>query len=114
LDPSRCSSHFLPHVGPPPFCSRLPYATLFRSEDGDESEGSRDPHDDQSSGGEVRHEEPGDRSEELVERVPFRCAPDQLELLVTADRKSTRLNSSHVKTSYAVFCLKKKNDTSAR
>src|SRR5690606_41980651 len=27
------------------------------------------------------------------------------------DRKSTRLNSSHVKNSYAVFCLKKKNDT---
>src|SRR5690606_42041841 len=26
-----------------------------------------------------------------------------------ADRKSTRLNSSHVKSSYAVFCLKKKN-----
>src|SRR5690606_42034408 len=26
---------------------------------------------------------------------------------VTADRKSTRLNSSHVKISYAVFCLKK-------
>src|SRR5690606_40760857 len=26
-----------------------------------------------------------------------------------ADRKSTRLNSSHVKISYAVFCLKKKN-----
>src|SRR5690606_7400075 len=25
------------------------------------------------------------------------------------DRKSTRLNSSHVKSSYAVFCLKKKN-----
>src|SRR5690606_39603649 len=25
------------------------------------------------------------------------------------DRKSTRLNSSHVKISYAVFCLKKKN-----
>src|SRR5690606_40140642 len=28
-----------------------------------------------------------------------------------ADRKSTRLNSSHVKISYAVFCLKKKNET---
>src|SRR5438067_10598542 len=28
------------------------------------------------------------------------------------DRKSTRLNSSHVSTSYAVFCLKKKNSTS--
>src|SRR5690606_40703985 len=26
------------------------------------------------------------------------------------DRKSTRLNSSHVKNSYAVFCLKKKKD----
>src|SRR5690606_40616352 len=31
--------------------------------------------------------------------------PSRLELV---DRKSTRLNSSHVKTSYAVFCLKKK------
>src|SRR5690606_39888718 len=28
------------------------------------------------------------------------------------DRKSTRLNSSHVKISYAVFCLKKKTKTS--
>src|SRR5690349_22973318 len=27
------------------------------------------------------------------------------------DRKSTRLNSSHVETSYAVFCLKKKKQT---
>src|SRR5207302_7500561 len=30
---------------------------------------------------------------------------------VTVDRKSTRLNSSHVKISYAVFCLKKKTRT---
>src|SRR6266513_3040072 len=29
----------------------------------------------------------------------------------TRDRKSTRLNSSHVSISYAVFCLKKKNRT---
>src|SRR5690606_40685390 len=29
-------------------------------------------------------------------------------LFVAPDRKSTRLNSSHVKISYAVFCLKKK------
>src|SRR5256885_12874448 len=28
----------------------------------------------------------------------------------TIDRKSTRLNSSHLVISYAVFCLKKKND----
>src|SRR3989337_2196919 len=31
-----------------------------------------------------------------------------------ADRKSTRLNSSHGSISYAVFCLKKKNDTHRR
>src|SRR5690606_41946920 len=30
------------------------------------------------------------------------------------DRKSTRLNSSHVKISYAVFCLKKKKDGAIR
>src|SRR5690606_42052616 len=30
------------------------------------------------------------------------------------DRKSTRLNSSHVKISYAVFCLKKKKELEAR
>src|SRR5207302_5331342 len=30
----------------------------------------------------------------------------------TLDRKSTRLNSSHVKISYAVFCLKKKKKNS--
>src|SRR5690606_39980324 len=31
-----------------------------------------------------------------------------IDVEVTKDRKSTRLNSSHVKISYAVFCLKKK------
>src|SRR5690606_42136167 len=31
-----------------------------------------------------------------------------VEALTTRDRKSTRLNSSHVKISYAVVCLKKK------
>src|SRR5690606_39758536 len=38
-------------------------------------------------------------------------SPAQLELTIYdrfGDRKSTRLNSSHVKNSYAVFCLKKK------
>src|SRR5436305_9055861 len=30
------------------------------------------------------------------------------------DRKSTRLNSSHVRISYAVFCLKKKNQPDVR
>src|SRR5699024_11797593 len=32
----------------------------------------------------------------------------RIQLLVSRDRKSTRLNSSHVSISYAVFCLKKK------
>src|SRR5437868_8799745 len=32
------------------------------------------------------------------------------ELMEQRDRKSTRLNSSHVSISYAVFCLKKKNE----
>src|SRR5690606_41545346 len=34
--------------------------------------------------------------------------PSRAELITNLDRKSTRLNSSHVKISYAVFCLKKK------
>src|SRR5690242_21219581 len=33
----------------------------------------------------------------------------QQKLLQALDRKSTRLNSSHMSISYAVFCLKKKN-----
>src|SRR3989442_13551339 len=33
--------------------------------------------------------------------------------LIGLDRKSTRLNSSHVRISYAVFCLKKKAKTNA-
>src|SRR5690625_6151675 len=37
---------------------------------------------------------------------PSGCPPTPI---TKGDRKSTRLNSSHVATSYAVFCLKKKN-----
>src|SRR3712207_8184672 len=44
-------------------------------------------------------------------------AADALEVLIDpdnliGDRKSTRLNSSHANISYAVFCLKKKKQTS--
>src|SRR5690349_7864894 len=39
--------------------------------------------------------------------------PPALSSPWSADRKSTRLNSSHVETSYAVFCLKKKSATRA-
>src|SRR5207244_12974935 len=38
------------------------------------------------------------------------CDPDVLRTLRRRDRKSTRLNSSHQIISYAVFCLKKKNN----
>src|SRR5207253_10896207 len=34
-----------------------------------------------------------------------------IAVVIAVDRKSTRLNSSHVAISYAVFCLKKKNQT---
>src|SRR5690606_23575696 len=40
-------------------------------------------------------------TQSMIKREPDRYGP-------YADRKSTRLNSSHVKISYAVFCLKKK------
>src|SRR5690606_41493519 len=43
-----------------------------------------------------------------------RRAPRCLRPYVEADRKSTRLNSSHVKISYAVFCLKKKKQENTR
>src|SRR5690348_18030665 len=38
------------------------------------------------------------------------CVPTR-SALMTGDRKSTRLNSSHPSISYAVFCLKKKNES---
>src|SRR5690625_7109296 len=41
-------------------------------------------------------------SAEIVKALP------QLKVVSSLDRKSTRLNSSHVAISYAVFCLKKK------
>src|SRR5690554_7051501 len=37
-----------------------------------------------------------------------------IALMADKDRKSTRLNSSHVRISYAVFCLKKKKKKSVR
>src|SRR5438874_8503057 len=40
---------------------------------------------------------------------PSGAAP-VVEIRMKRDRKSTRLNSSHVEISYAVFCLKKKKD----
>src|SRR5690606_38475753 len=56
----------------------------------------------------VQHPEP----RLILDLVDRRQGEGLQELLIDADqqrdRKSTRLNSSHVKISYAVFCLKKK------
>src|SRR5690606_40768715 len=41
----------------------------------------------------------------------FPARPADRPTIAAQDRKSTRLNSSHVKISYAVFCLKKKSDS---
>src|SRR5271167_5042170 len=53
----------------------------------------------------------------LFRSLPSWIIPGKLKLPTSevlgaskADRKSTRLNSSHVSISYAVFCLKKKNE----
>src|SRR5690349_23988654 len=51
----------------------------------------------------------GDRDwmyESLKQEIAYRV----LDAAGTVDRKSTRLNSSHVEISYAVFCLKKKKN----
>src|SRR5690625_2166606 len=47
----------------------------------------------------------------LEKREQMKKDFEQLASEFTIDRKSTRLNSSHVAISYAVFCLKKKKTT---
>src|SRR5690606_17555765 len=51
---------------------------------------------------------PVDFLADYITHVHHRYVRQQVPILTQLDRKSTRLNSSHVKTSYAVFCLKKK------
>src|SRR5436305_11857397 len=72
----------------PPKSTLFPYTTLFRSEHaGNPCDGFRHlGSDGRALGGMLQ-----------ISRTAHR------------DRKSTRLNSSHVRISYAVFCLKKKN-----
>src|SRR5256885_9404715 len=72
----------------PPRSTLFPYTTLFRSRHRGEL------------GGIARAPGHGRRAE--VRHLYLR-GPRQLQ-----DRKSTRLNSSHLVISYAVFCLKKK------
>src|SRR5258708_23736392 len=92
----------------PPRSTLFPYTTLFRSAArggvaawrGEESESSRRAARRRSY---RRSETEGGAETDLLaydDRASFCCA----------DRKSTRLNSSHQIISYAVFCLKKKSD----
>src|SRR3712207_7949766 len=82
----------------PPRSTLFPYTTLFRS--GVVRQGSHDLHGVQGGVLEVLLEDvvPGARLVFLGQDARLR----------DADRKSTRLNSSHANISYAVFCLKKK------
>src|SRR5437899_4998497 len=45
-----------------------------------------------------------------TDKVSTEIVAEKAGLLETKDRKSTRLNSSHLGISYAVFCLKKKKN----
>src|SRR5690606_40905370 len=97
----------------PPRSTLFPYTTLFRSHR--RQKRSRNPimaHTESSES-----QETNEQAAELSELLQIRRGKlDELrELGVdpfgSKDRKSTRLNSSHVKISYAVFCLKKKKKT---
>src|SRR5690625_7657488 len=90
---------------PPPRSTLLPYTTLFRSQGRVTVTGRVDGM--VSSGGMLHAPRSVARliaTAPGVESVRLRVVPDQR----MGDRKSTRLNSSHVAISYAVFCLKKK------
>src|SRR5256885_5787704 len=77
----------------PPRSTLFPYTTLFRSDGGRTSP--------------VPSENPRDQQEEDA-RYPRRLGDSSKRNSPVGDRKSTRLNSSHLVISYAVFCLKKK------
>src|SRR2546430_12227468 len=78
----------------PPRSTLFPYTTLFRSL-------GRHDHDLAIAGHRDRLTERFVPAQRVADR-PIHAGLDE------ADRKSTRLNSSHSQISYAVFCLKKK------
>src|SRR5256886_7400930 len=89
----------------PPRSTLFPYTTLFRSRGIDLRELLRRGAPDEELASLIRETWQGrtDRGAEERLGVTDRGA-------LYRDRKSTRLNSSHSQISYAVFCLKKKNN----
>src|SRR5256885_8536713 len=88
----------------PPRSTLFPYTTLFRS--------ARDfqPCHSRNATCEVFHLV-GEFFIHAAAGFIHRGANQVLQHLLILDRKSTRLNSSHLVISYAVFCLKKKKRT---
>src|SRR5256885_10608900 len=82
----------------PPRSTLFPYTTLFRS---NPSEVVRDALRTFRAKNDPAESDSQELAEMLLPAVRGRYRP-------TPDRKSTRLNSSHLVISYAVFCLKKK------
>src|SRR5690349_23302287 len=84
----------------PPRSTLFPYTTLFRSRAARLRARRR-------QGAHLLHP-PAERHRLRGPRAFRREGPRHPHAPVPRDRKSTRLNSSHVEISYAVFCLKKK------
>src|SRR5690349_23400626 len=97
-------------IRPPPRSTLFPYTTLFRSHrrgGADDHHELRDLHSDVER--QKRREQMAAGELELIAQREGEPEPvHQPER--GRDRKSTRLNSSHVEISYAVFCLKKKKN----
>src|SRR5256885_12614497 len=88
----------------PPRSTLFPYTTLFRSVGDNVELAVRDSlvEHTRRSRGRRRVVLADDDERRLVDVLQLRAVVE------VADRKSTRLNSSHLVISYAVFCLKKK------
>src|SRR5204863_9735566 len=98
---------------PPPRSTLFPYTTLFRSRCRSSAElvdhGSRNQADAAFGAAEPFGVELGVLADDQPARNTHAAIDDHIG--EPRDRKSTRLNSSHVEISYAVFCLKKKKKT---
>src|SRR5256885_13126666 len=88
----------------PPRSTLFPYTTLFRSLAAKKHESAVAALKQRIAVAKASEKKSG----KVVEVVKGKLDPNTLPGIVIEDRKSTRLNSSHLVISYAVFCLKKK------